>query len=186
MDGENTTLYTTGHHARSLDSRHHPSRNWLAQWHAGIGYQIPTNFRICGENLYARHSIPYDRLPSYFLGFSVWCSDAQSNWALSWDETQEWFELLGIHSVPVLYRGQFNVRVIDDIIRSLDTTRQEGFVIRIADEFDYNNFGTSVAKWVRKQHVTTDVHWMTALVTPTKQLMGRCNQLLDSRCGHCR
>lgn len=29
MDGENTTLYRDGLHARSLDSRHHPSRNWV-------------------------------------------------------------------------------------------------------------------------------------------------------------
>ena len=29
MDGENTTLYSDYLHARSLDSRHHPSRDWV-------------------------------------------------------------------------------------------------------------------------------------------------------------
>ena len=28
MDGENTTMYVDHIHARSLDSRHHPSRDW--------------------------------------------------------------------------------------------------------------------------------------------------------------
>ena len=31
MDGENTTLYADRLHARSLDSRHHPSRTWVKQ-----------------------------------------------------------------------------------------------------------------------------------------------------------
>lgn len=33
MDGENTTLYTDHLHARSLDSRHHPAKTWVKQWH---------------------------------------------------------------------------------------------------------------------------------------------------------
>jgi hypothetical protein len=36
MDGENSTLYTDYYHARSIDSRHHPSRNWIKQFHASI------------------------------------------------------------------------------------------------------------------------------------------------------
>ena len=31
MDGENTTLYRDYLHARSVDGRHHPSRNWVKQ-----------------------------------------------------------------------------------------------------------------------------------------------------------
>lgn len=170
MDGENTTMYTDGFHARSIDSRNHPSRNWLAKFHSEVGYQIPTNFRICGENMYAQHSIHYRNLPSYFLGFSVWCTDDKSNWALSWDETIEWFELLGIEPVPVLYRGAFNVQIVDNLIANLDTSRQEGFVIRVADEFDYNNFDTSVAKWVRAKHVTTDEHWMHTAIVPNHMI----------------
>jgi hypothetical protein len=30
MDGENTTLYADVFHARSIDGRHHSSRDWLA------------------------------------------------------------------------------------------------------------------------------------------------------------
>lgn len=69
MDGENTSLYTNGFHARSLDGRHHPSRDWLKAYYATFAHEIPQGWRICGENLYARHSLAYDALPSYFLGF---------------------------------------------------------------------------------------------------------------------
>src|SRR5690554_4811700 len=71
MDGENTTLYRDHLHARSLDSRHHPSRDWVKALHGRIAHEIPERWRVCGENLYARHSIGYEALPSYFMLFSV-------------------------------------------------------------------------------------------------------------------
>jgi RNA ligase len=57
MDGENTSLYRDHLHARSLDGRHHPSRNWVKQFWSRLRADIPEGWRICGENLYARHSI---------------------------------------------------------------------------------------------------------------------------------
>ena len=71
LDGENTTLYRDYIHARSLDSRHHPSRAWVKALQASIGHDIPQGWRICGENLYARHSIVYENLSSYFYLFSI-------------------------------------------------------------------------------------------------------------------
>ena len=59
IDGENTTLYSHAIHARSLDSRHHPSRDWVKGLWGGIRHSIPTSMRICGENMYACHSIKY-------------------------------------------------------------------------------------------------------------------------------
>lgn len=67
MDGENTTLYREGLHARSVDSRHHPSRAWIKAFHAQWRHLIPPGWRFCGENLFAEHSIRYDSLPSYFI-----------------------------------------------------------------------------------------------------------------------
>ena len=36
---------------------------------------------------------------------------------------------------------------------------QEGFVVRSTYPFYYGQFGENVAKYVRPNHVTTDVHW---------------------------
>lgn len=69
MDGENTSLYRDGLHARSIDSNNHPSRNWVKSFWATKMHDLPEGFRICGKNLYAQHSIPYTSLRSYFLLF---------------------------------------------------------------------------------------------------------------------
>lgn len=157
MDGENTTLYRDGFHARSLDSRHHPSRDWVKAFHASFAWKIPRGWRICGENLYAVHSIHYTDLPSYFLAFSVW---DEHNVCLDWDTTLLFLEDLGVEPVPQLYRGPFEADAIQDVVRRLDTSRDEGIVVRLADSFHYDDFGLSVAKWVRPGHVQSDQHWM--------------------------
>lgn len=103
MDGENTTLHANGTHARSPDSRYHPSRDWVKAFAAGISPQLATGERIIGENLFARHSLAYDALPSYFLGFA-WIVDGVFQ---SWDQTVARFAELGITPVPTLYRGPY-------------------------------------------------------------------------------
>jgi hypothetical protein len=165
LDGENTTLYHDHSHARSLDSKHHPSRDWVKAFHGSIKHLIPPGWRICGENLFAKHSIEYTSLKSYFYGFSVW---DENNVALPWDDTVDVFEMLGITPVPVLYRGVFDLQEIHNLARSLDLERQEGFVVRVEEEIPYDKFGELVAKWVRKGHVQTDEHWMRAEIVPNK------------------
>lgn len=155
MDGENTTLYRDHIHARSLESAHHPSRTQVKRIHAAIAHDIPGGWRICGENMQARHSIGYADLPAYFLVFSIW---NDQNRALSWDETLEWCRLLGLSPVPELYRGPWDA----DWMRALeiDTEVMEGYVVRLADGFAFEAFQDSVAKWVRAGHVQTDDHWL--------------------------
>lgn len=158
MDGENTTMYRDHIHARSVTSGGHPSRNWVKNYWGKIQYEIPAGWRICGENLYAKHSIWYTRLESLFLGFSVW---TDRNICLSWPETLEYFSLLNILPVRVLYYDVFN----EDRIKALydeDTHYNscEGYVVRLADAFGYGQFRNSVGKYVRAKHVMTTKHWM--------------------------
>ncbi|WP_393059923.1 RNA ligase family protein [Streptomyces sp. LN549] len=161
LDGENTTLYADGLHARSLDSAHHPSRGWVKALQGRIGPRIPAGRRICGENMFARHSIPYEDLASHFYGFSVWDGEL----CLGWDRTVDFLRDLGIPTPAVLWRGVFDVRA-EKALRALkpDTERQEGYVVRPAESFPAAAFGRRVAKWVRPGHVTTDTHWMHAEV----------------------
>lgn len=158
MDGENTSIYNGYFHARSLDSKHQTYHSWLAQFVSSVSYNIPDEYRICGEYLYARHSIGYDNLKSYFYGFSVW----ENTKCISWDETMEWFEILDIVPVPVLYRGLFDEEIVKKIAKETVAQGGEGIVVRITDAFEYNDFAHSVAKFVRKNHVQTDKHWTHA------------------------
>lgn len=163
MDGENTTIYRDGVHARSLDSRDHVSRHWVKMFASTIGRNIPEGWRICGENVYAQHSIAYSDLPSYFMGFSIW---NENNICLDWETTLEWFALLEIQPVKTIYGGFFDQSLLTKIANGMDLEKSEGYVVRVADGFHYDDFGTSVAKFVRKGHVQTDKHWMHSTVTP--------------------
>ncbi len=97
MDGENTSIYADGFvHARSLDSKNHKSRDWVQKLASRVGNEgLPENLRLCGENLYARHSIAYNALPSYFMVFGIYEDDI----CLSWEETQDWVHLLSLDHV---------------------------------------------------------------------------------------
>lgn len=157
MDGENTTLYSDHIHARSLDSQNHISRNWVKNFWSKIRYDIPEGWRVCGENLFAKHSIGYDNLASFFYGFSVW---NERNECLSWNESLEWFALLDINPVTVLYDDVFGEERIRSLWNPANSETHEGYVVRVADSFNYSDFNKKVAKFVRKHHVQTVKHWM--------------------------
>jgi len=155
-DGECTTWARDYIHARSLDYNPHPSRTFVKSLWANIAHDIPENFRVVGENVTAMHSIEYHDLPSYFLVFNVW----DGNRCLSWDETVQYTSLLWLHTVPVLYRGLWKAELVQELAASIDTDKQEGFVLRPAGEFYLKDFSKLVGKWVRASHVKTPSHWM--------------------------
>lgn len=172
MDGECTTMARDYIHARSLDSRHHPSRDWVKNLHAKIAHDIPTGYRLVGEGLFARHSIPYHDLPSFFMLFAVY---NEQNTCLGWDDTKEWAALLGFATVPELYRGIWDEqRVMACYTGTSPYGEQEGYVVRLAEEFPYAAHRLSVAKFVRANFVTTTRHWMSQQVVPNKLLIERC------------
>lgn len=181
-DGECTTLEADKTFARSLDSQHHPSRDWLRAFWANVRMDIPERWSVVGEGLYARHSIAYDDLSSYFEAFQVWDDRAM---CLDRKSTLEWISLIGtstgtkIEMVPTLYEGIYDQKAIDaawngllagDRLRAAQTgeplREREGYVIQVQRSFAYNEFASCVAKFVRKNHVRTDQHWMHDEIVP--------------------
>lgn len=160
MDGECTTMYTDGLHARSVDGQSRTDQTWVRNFWAQHGYDIPLGMRVCGENMYAQHSIHYDDLETYFYGFSMWEHDT----CLSFEDTVEWFQLLNIVHVPVLYYGPWHEGTMKHLAASLDTEKEEGYVVRIMDSFKLKDFSTSVAKYVRPNHVRTNKQWTREFV----------------------
>ena len=163
MDGENTTIYADGHsHARSIDSKFHPSRSIVKELAGRVAHDLPADFRICGENIFAVHSIEYGSLESHFQVFGIW----QGDLCLSWDATSEWCELLGLNLVPVLYDGPWQgeahaVKLWEDFKAALPEGQDsEGFVVRLAEAITYDGFRDACFKLVRKNHVQTDEHWL--------------------------
>lgn len=155
MDGENTSIYRNGVHARSTDSSHHPSRSWVKALQAKISNDIPQGWRLCGENMFAEHSIQYQNLDSYFYLFAVFNDE---NICQNWNDTIEWAALLDLPTPKVLFNGTWEEKAIRNL--SIDEALCEGYVLRLADSFKFDAFTASTGKWVRPNHVQTDSHWL--------------------------
>jgi hypothetical protein len=136
--------------------------------------------RIIGENLYAKHSISYDSLKSYFNVFSIMsyidadifesetgrrpADDFVCHNVMSWEDIKTWCKLIDFNGdwlipVPVIYQGVWDENIIKDIIKNLNLDEVEGIVVRNSDSFDFDDFENNVAKFVRKNHVQTNEHW---------------------------
>lgn len=171
MDGENTSCYSDYLHARSLNGRSHPSRDWVKNLHSTIAYEIPKGWRVCGENLYAKHTIQYQNLRSYFLIFSIW---NERNECLSWEDTVTWAELLYVPMVPVIYVGTWDEKLIRTLCKDTVTyagDECEGCVVRLADSFSYGAFRKSVAKFVNerfRRDITGRHNWQHQQIIPNK------------------
>lgn len=172
LDGENSTWARDYIHARSLDSGYHPSRTRVRAMHAAVRYDIPEGWRICGENMQVTHAIKYRNLPGPFIVFAVY---DDNNTCLSWDETVEWAELLGLPTVPLLYRGVYDE---EKILSLVDTPppgwadQAEGIVCRRADKIAYRDWRRMAFKWVRKDHVQpNEGHWMSRTTFEENQIL---------------
>ena len=150
MDGENTSLYHDKIQARSLDSKHHISRDWVKNFHAQIKCHIPKDMCIVGENMWSTHSIKYTGLPSYFLGFVAIQKIEDVMYVLSWEETLIIFEALSIEPVPVLSKvsikinGSYQPPKISKYGEEI-----EGYVVWNSSHFLLTDFHKNVAKYVQ-------------------------------------
>jgi len=171
VDGSNVCIEHNGCFARTHASApSHESFDAFKALHAQIKYGLDFNGmiligkQIFGEWCFAQHSIPYDKLPGYFLTFGVRVLAAQ--YWLSWDETVSLSEELGLPTVPVLFRGIVKTEAeLCELTEKLSKepselgTIREGVVIRLAGAFEDEYFARYVMKYVRANHVQTDEHW---------------------------
>lgn len=165
MDGENTNMYPDRYHARSIDSKDHPSRSYVKGVWGRIKHEIPAGWRICGENIYAKHSIYYEELESYFMVFSIW---DENNVCLSWNDTVEICDSLNLITVPVIDICVYDEDHLKKLSDSFDISTKEGYVIRNMKPFSFDDFNKNVGKWVRPKHIQTDEHWMFQEIIPNK------------------
>jgi len=176
MDGGNTCLNGIGIFARSHAApTTQPWFNHMKQKFSMIQEDLRINeIEIFGENLYAEHSIIYPNIDEHFYIFAVRHLDM---W-LSWEEVKWYADFFDYPLVPEF--GTFNTadftkeeitNNVIDICRKpsvfgsiqngevLHSCTKEGLVIRNIEEYPVDQFKQNVFKYVRKGHVSTDVHW---------------------------
>lgn len=156
LDGGNISMYHDAFHGRSLTSGTHAWDTATKAMWAEIHNEIPEGWRISGESMYARRSVAYDSLPGVFIVFGIW---NEKNNLITWDEMEEWCDLLGLPHVPVIYRGTDYNKAVEAWGEKYDSESSEGFVVRNAGEFSYDEFSKNMAKFVRKNHIRTSADW---------------------------
>lgn len=157
LDGEQTTMYSDHIHARSVDGGGHPSRAWVKNLWSTVAHDIPPGWRVCGENMYAKHSIGYDSLESWFYVHSIW---NEHNECLNYPETLQWCELLDLLPTPELYQGPWDEAQIKACWTKEVYNEREGYVIRSSSAFPMREQPYRVLKFARPGHVQTTKHWM--------------------------
>lgn len=175
LDGENTCLNGIGVFARSHAApTRHPWADHLKSKFSMIQADLKaTNVEIFGENMYAIHSIIYPKLEEHFYVFGVRILD---KW-LSWEEVKWHADFYEYPTAPVLMNQKgFDVDTVETMVNALvgqESTfgsvqngtepplpcTMEGIVTRNIEEYSVDEFKQNVFKWVRKDHVQTDVHW---------------------------
>jgi hypothetical protein len=101
LDGENTCLSRHGVFARS---RAAPTRNPWARYlkpFRECARRDPSELEVFGESVYAVHSIEYTGLEQHSYVFAV----REGNRWLAWDDVAACAGVLGLPTVPVLFRG---------------------------------------------------------------------------------
>jgi len=156
MDGGNLTFTRNHFFGRSLDSGTHAWDTHAKALWAKIRFEIPEGWRVSGESMYARRSVPYENLPGVYIVFGIW---DETNTLLSWKDTQVWAELLELPTVPVVYEGNSFNEATKIWGKTHNTDTSEGFVVRNANKIAYDEFRNNVLKWVRADHVRTAADW---------------------------
>lgn len=161
LDGEQTSLYRDHIHARSLEPLSGVDASFVKALHSRICGDIPDGWRICGENVYAHHTIYYhsqNASPPYFKVFGIW---DEKNVCLSYEDTLEWCALLDLEPVPLLYQGPWNEQSIQSLFTpSFNGDEMEGYVVRVARAFAYGETRRVVGKYVRPHFVPAHArHW---------------------------
>jgi hypothetical protein len=172
LDGENNCLNKYGVFARSHAAP--TSSPWTAsirQYWNLVQHDLG-NLEVFLENLYAIHSLQYQRLNHHFYVFAIREHDT---W-LSWEETKFYSSMLDLPVVPEIAviatpdseRGfkEFVLEIVNGpgAFAPVDTMTKkpctmEGLVTRNAAAYSKEDFKHNVFKYVRKGHVQTDEHW---------------------------
>jgi ATP-dependent RNA circularization protein (DNA/RNA ligase family) len=121
---------------------------------------------LFGEWCYARHSVYYNCLPDWFLGFDIY--DSQEKRFLSSALRDKFFQKMHIYQVPVIAEGRYDLFSLKMLISEskLGNQMAEGIYLR----FDDKEWLTQRAKLVHPAFIqSTGQHWSRSNIVPNKR-----------------
>ena len=123
---------------------------------------------LFGEWCYARHTVLYDQLPDWFLGFDIY--DREKGRFLSCGRRDEFFRTIRICPVPAIRCGYFTLSELSELLlqSTLGDHPAEGIYLRSdrdgwlvqRAELVYSTFIQSIEQhWARKNIEPNRLHW---------------------------
>jgi len=129
---------------------------WLAPRTDAFFQQLTDRYILFGEWCYAQHSVVYDRLPDWFLGFDIY--DKSTARFFSCTRRDEIFRTIDISQVPKVDRGHFTLEELSELLSQsqLSDKPAEGLYLR----FDQGEWLVQRAKLVRPAFIrSVEQHW---------------------------
>lgn len=133
-----------------------PLWSWLSLNRFALIEALASGLILFGEWCYARHSVCYDRLPDWFLGFDVYDIRKRVFWPSKL--RNEFIEGLGLSRVPMVAEGEFPRSNLLGFLgmSSLGSEPMEGIYLRKEDDLQL----LARAKIVRAEFTQDiDQHW---------------------------
>ncbi len=157
-----------------------PLWGWITEREAALAEALGTKLMLFGEWCFAVHSVCYDCLPDWFLGFDVYAKAEGRFWPVERrNELLAWFDLA---AVPKLGQGRYTYEYLLDLLKhpsSVGTGPREGLYLRR----ETNGWLEKRAKLVRAEFVQAiGEHWSKrelkknrlALPSKPREAGGRC------------
>jgi len=138
---------------------------WLMPRTDSLFEYLSDRLILFGEWCYAQHSVFYDCLPDWFLGFDLY--DKQTGRFLSTDRRDNLFRKMCIAQVPVIAHGHFTYPELKKLLSKSKLTNQpaEGLYLR----FDKGDWVTQRAKLVRPEFIqSVEKHWSYSAIKPNR------------------
>ncbi len=126
---------------------------------------LSDRYILFGEWCYAQHSVPYDRLPDWFLGFDVF--DKSTSKFFSCSRRDALFRGLGVSQVPTIKRGRFSLSKIKKLLShsQFSDCPAEGLYLRL----DNGDWLRQRAKLVRPEFIrSVGQHWSRTNIRANK------------------
>jgi hypothetical protein len=130
--------------------------DWLVARTQDLFESLTNRYILFGEWCYAQHSVYYDRLPDWFLGFDIY--DKVINRFLSTSRRDELFGRMNTAKIPAIARGRFTLTDLSRLLSQslLGPQPTEGLYLRI----DREQWLYQRAKLVRPAYIQSiEQHW---------------------------
>ena len=145
-----------------------PLWRWLGERREGLADGLQGGLMLFGEWCYARHTVPYDALPDWFLGFDIFEIATRRFWSV--DRRNVWLREKGLAAIPEVKRGRVQLKQLPSLLAksAVGHVPMEGIYLR-REHGGWLQTRAKVVSDIFKQPI--EEHWTRRSVVPNQLAM---------------